>query len=498
MLVPIIHQATLLLSLCLLQALVGRFWSVDSTKAKLVSGLLFGATCMAGMLTPILISEGVIIDARSVVLSTSALFGGPLVAVVAGMIAAGYRVWLAGVGIWVGLAQILMAITLGLLYWRYRQRNQAPIGPWHLLVFGAVVQVLNQALVTLLPAEYVMPTLTATAIPMLIVMPMATLMLGLLLSEIRKREIDDRQLRIAAKAFESLDGMLVTDASNRILGVNEAFTKITGYSAEEANGQLPSMLSSGRQGAAFYQDMWKELQAEGKWQGEVWNRRKNGELYAEWLSIKVVRNGRGKIVNYVGSFADITGRKADEDRIHKLAFFDALTGLPNRRLLLDRVTQAISATVRTHQCAALMFIDLDNFKGINDVHGHQAGDELLCQAAERLKALVRKSDTVARLGGDEFVVMLENLPGSLDAATAEAERVAGQLLASLGEPYPFAEVALHSSASIGVVLFSDDTCSLEELISRADQSMYEAKAAGKHQVRFFAPRVLEANNTRPT
>lgn len=497
MLLPVIHQATLLLSLCLLQALVGRFWPADSTRAKLVSGLLFGATCVAGMVTPILIIEGVIIDARSVVLSTTALFGGPLIAAVAGIIAIGYRVWLAGAGMWVGLAQILMAITLGLLYWRYRQRHSAALGPWHLLAFGAVVQVLNQGLITLLPAEYVLPTLAATAISMLVVMPIATLMLGSILNEIRKREVDDSQLRIAAKAFESLDGMLVTDASNRILGVNEAFTRITGYSADEANGQLPSMLGSGRQGAAFYQEMWQQLQTTGKWQGEVWNRRKDGEIYAEWLSIKAVRNGRGRVVNYVGSFADITGRKADEERIHKLAFFDALTGLPNRRLLLDRVNQAISATVRTHQCAALMFIDLDNFKGINDVHGHQAGDELLCLAAERLRELVRKSDTVARLGGDEFVVMLENLPGTLDAATAEAERVAGQLLTSLGEPYPFGELALHSSASIGVVLFSDDTCSLEELIRRADQVMYEAKAAGKHQVRFFAPRLLETAHARP-
>lgn len=496
MLLELINKTALLLSLCLLQACIGRYWATHGTAAKLASGLLFGAICVVGMMAPIELMDGIIIDGRSVILSTAALFGGPLVGTVAGVLAGSYRLWLGGAGMLVGLGQIFLPILLGLIYRHHCQRGSIKLGPGHLLAFGAVVQALCQSLIFLLPEKYAMAILGQTAVPMLLVMPIVTVILGSILNEIKQREIDNHNLRVAATAFESLDGMLVTDKATQILRVNEAFTAITGYSAEEAIGQRPSMLSSGRQSPAFYQAMWRQLQEHGKWEGEVWNRRKNGEIYTEWLSINAVCDDHGQVVNYVGSFADVTGRKAAEEHIHQLAFYDPLTSLPNRRLLLDRLEHAMSAVSRTGQCSALMFIDLDNFKNINDVHGHQAGDDLLCLAAERLKGAVRGSDTVARLGGDEFVVMLEGLSGTLEEAATQSEHVAEQLLQSLGEPYQVGALTLRSSGSIGVVLFNDESCSLEELMKRADLSMYEAKAAGKHAVRFFDPRMQEAVNTR--
>ncbi len=486
----------MLLSLCWLQALNVRFWGANSTVGQLMAALLFGGTSVFGMLTPITLADGLILDARSVILSMAALFSGPLVAGVAGAIASGFRVWLGGVGMWSGLAEILLSVGLGLVYRRLYLRRRVGVGVSQLLAFGLILQVLGLLLYSLLPSEYVAFALQQVGVPVLLVMPVATLLLGLMLKEILQRTDDERELRIAAIAFNSLNGMLITDASNRILRVNEAFCAITGYSRAEVIGQKTSLLSSGRQSQAFYQAMWQQLKETDSWHGEVWNRRKNGEVFPEWLSINAVRNAQWQVINYVASFADVSERQAAQEHIERLAFFDPLTGLPNRRLLLDRLQHAMATSVRSAQSSALMFLDLDNFKNINDFHGHQAGDELLRLAAERLTGAVRSSDTVARLGGDEFVVMLEGLAGPPEAVAAQAEHVAEQLLRAVGAPYRIGPLTLRSSTSIGVVLFSDDACPVEELMKRADLSMYAAKAAGKNAVRFFDPRMQEAVSKR--
>ncbi|HBS78887.1 MAG TPA: histidine kinase, partial [Pseudomonas sp.] len=253
--------------------------------------------------------------------------------------------------------------------------------------------------------------------------------------DISERAKAEQERRIAAIAFESQQGMIITDAKNRILQVNQAFTEISGYSADEAIGQDTRLLASGRHAPDFYLTMWRSIQQTGAWQGEIWNRRKTGEVYPEWLSISTVLDAQGAVSNYVAAFTDITERKQAEERIHNLAFYDPLSGLPNRRLLLDRLKQALAATVRSQHYGALMFIDLDNFKNINDLHGHQAGDQLLCMVAERLSGEVRGINTVARLGGDEFVVMLEDLDAKAEYAAAQAEQIGERILSALGQPY---------------------------------------------------------------
>jgi diguanylate cyclase (GGDEF)-like protein/PAS domain S-box-containing protein len=297
----------------------------------------------------------------------------------------------------------------------------------------------------------------------------------------------DEMMRIAAIAFETQEGMVVTDASSRILRVNQAFSRVTGYSAEEAIGQTPSMLKSGRHDDAFYQQMWTTLQQSGRWQGEIWNRRKNGEVYPEWLSISAVHDGQGKTTHFVSSFLDITQRKEAEEQIQFLAYFDPLTQLPNRRLLNERLQKLLAASGRHRRYGALLFIDLDNFKTLNDTMGHAVGDSLLIQVAQRLRQSVRAGDSVARLGGDEFIVLLEELSPDIHDAIAQIRRAAEHMLESLGRPYALGEITHHCTASIGAVPFRDTGESIEGLLKAADMAMYKAKEAGRNAVRFFDP-----------
>ncbi len=320
--------------------------------------------------------------------------------------------------------------------------------------------------------------------------------LRMVLSDITARRLAQAELRIAAAAFESQQGIVVTDAARVILRVNPAFTAITGYTPEEAVGQTPRLLSSGRHDAVFYAAMWSAIAASGSWHGEIWNRRKNGEVFPQWLTITAVQDNSGRPTHYVGSFVDISLRKAAEEQITKLAFYDPLTGLPNRRLLVDRLEQALAASQRHRRQGALMFVDLDNFKTINDTLGHSQGDLLLVQVASRLSACVREGDTVARLGGDEFVVMLLDLCEDSAAAAAQAESVGKQIQTALNRAYQLDGQTYHSTASIGVTLFADQKVGIEELLKRADLSMYEAKDAGRNTLRFFEPQMQAAVTAR--
>jgi diguanylate cyclase (GGDEF)-like protein/PAS domain S-box-containing protein len=303
---------------------------------------------------------------------------------------------------------------------------------------------------------------------------------------ITARRAAEADLRIAAAAFESPEGMMVTDASCRILKVNKAFSDITGYSREEVIGQRPSLLSSGRHDAAYYQAMWDSVNAKGSWEGEIWNRRKNGEVFPEHLSISAVYDLDGGVSHYVASLTDITLSKAANDEIRNLAFYDPLTRLPNRRLLMDRLRQALGNSASTASGGALMFIDLDNFKTLNDTLGHHVGDLLLQQVAQRLQACVRHSDTVARLGGDEFVILVEGLSGHALLAAEQSETLATKILTALNQPYVLGNHNCHSTPSIGVTLFHDgEPQYASELLKRADIAMYEAKMAGRNGMCFF-------------
>lgn len=294
----------------------------------------------------------------------------------------------------------------------------------------------------------------------------------------------EAELRIAAAAFESQQGMFITDAQGVILRVNQAFTLTTGYSAEEAVGQTPRLIRSDYHPAAYYEAMWQSLLDTGFWQGEIWNRRKSGEVYANWITITAVRDEKGQITHYVSSQIDITQRKDAEAQIMHLAFYDPLTRLPNRRLLLDRLQQAIAASARNQSVGALLFIDLDNFKTLNDTLGHDVGDRLLQQVAERLTACIRKNDTVARLGGDEFLVMLEDLSQSQPEAATQAEAAGRKILDALNQIYQIDNHKYLGSVSIGVTLFSKQA-NVDELMKQADLAMYEAKSSGRNSLRFF-------------
>jgi diguanylate cyclase (GGDEF)-like protein/PAS domain S-box-containing protein len=306
----------------------------------------------------------------------------------------------------------------------------------------------------------------------------------LYLRESRQVEAD---LRIAAAAFESQEGMVITDARSVILRVNPAFTRMTGYAAQEAIGRTPSLLTAGRQGPDFYRAMWETLLRTGSWQGEIWNRNKSGEIYPCWLTITAVYDKEGQVTHYVGMHTDITQRKAAEEEIRHLAFYDPLTHLPNRRLLLDRLQQALIASARSARQGALLFIDLDHFKTLNDTRGHDVGDLLLQQVAQRLLACVREEDTVARLGGDEFVVMLENLSDTAQGAAAHAKVVGEKIINALNQPFRLARHEHHTTPSIGIALFAGDEDAVDDLLKRADLAMYQSKAAGRNTLRFFDP-----------
>jgi diguanylate cyclase (GGDEF)-like protein/PAS domain S-box-containing protein len=292
-----------------------------------------------------------------------------------------------------------------------------------------------------------------------------------------------RNLYLAEKVIESsLEGVMVTDTMARIVSVNPAFTRLTGYSAEEVIGQNPSLLNSGRQSPAFYARMWESLAADGQWQGEVWNRRKSGEVYPQLLHITAIRDQDGELTHYAALFTDISRLKETEARIRDLAYYDPLTGLPNRRLLEDRLQVELSHAARLRSRLAVMFVDLDRFKRINDSLGHQVGDLLLVEIAHRLRGCLREDDTVARMGGDEFLIVLSNLTGPDDAAVT-----ARRIISSLRKPVVIENRELVVTSSVGISIYPDDAQDVNTLIKHADVAMYRAKDEGRNSFQLYEP-----------
>jgi diguanylate cyclase (GGDEF)-like protein/PAS domain S-box-containing protein len=292
-------------------------------------------------------------------------------------------------------------------------------------------------------------------------------------SDITERKANENALRLAAVVFEqSVEAVIVLDAAERFVSVNRSFTEITGYSPEEVIGHTPRLLKSGRQDAAFYRALWQQLKEYGHWQGEIWNRRKSGEIYPEWLSISTVRDERGDIANYIGIFSDITERKAQEAQINRLAFFDPLTHLPNRALLMDRLKQGLANADRNGGRVGVIFMDLDRFKEINDTQGHEAGDRVLIEVARRFQATLRQGETLARLGGDEFVVLIDSADQAAVAIVAE------RLQQALAKPIAVQGRAFAVGVSAGIAFYPEDGATTEELIKQADIAMYRAKQSG--------------------
>jgi diguanylate cyclase (GGDEF)-like protein/PAS domain S-box-containing protein len=294
--------------------------------------------------------------------------------------------------------------------------------------------------------------------------------------DITERKASEDKLLLAAKVVETAnEGILVTNAEARIEAVNGAFTRITGYGPEDAIGRDPRFLKSGRHEPSFFRDMWQTIRLNGRWQGEVWNRRADGGVYAAWLSIAAVRDGSGQVSHYLGIFSDITARKEDDERVWRQANFDALTGLPNRALFLDRLAMATRNARREGTSFALAFIDLDGFKAVNDAYGHAAGDQVLIEAGNRLAAGVRCSDTVARLSGDEFTIILQHVATRDDVAT-----VAAKLVDVLADPFPVEGHRVRVCASVGLALYPEDASDVAMLMKAADQAMYAVKRRGKN------------------
>ena len=302
------------------------------------------------------------------------------------------------------------------------------------------------------------------------------------LRDISKRKLVEEKLELAASVFShSHEGIMITAADNTIINVNAAFTRITGYSREEALGQTPRLLNSGRQSKEFYATLWHSLEQKGHWYGEVWNRRKNGEIYVEMQTISAVRDTRGNVAQYVALFSDITEAKQHQNELEHIAHYDALTTLPNRVLLADRLHQAIVQTLRRGQLLEVVFLDLDGFKTINDKFGHEAGDQLLMALAAGMKQALRECDTLARIGGDEFVAVLVDLPD-----VASSMPMLERLLAAASQPVQVGELTLQVSASMGVTFCpQEDEADADTLLRQADQAMYQAKLAGKNRLHFF-------------
>lgn len=297
---------------------------------------------------------------------------------------------------------------------------------------------------------------------------------------ITQRKKNEEQLRIAAAISSTHEAIVITDAHENIIRVNQVFESITGFTEAEALGKNPRILKSGHHDDAFYREMWQQLLTTDSWTGEIWDRRKTGEIYPKWLSISVVRDAAGNITHYVSSFTDISDRKASDARVQHLAYHDPLTGLANRFSLHENLTQSLVLARRNKTQLALLLLDLDNFKIINDTLGHPTGDQLLVQVAQRLISSVRQSDFVARLGGDEFIIMLPDIESSSDVM-----HVADKILASISKLYLIDGQELRTSTSIGICLYPDDALNDQDLIKKADLAMYHAKSSGRGNYQFF-------------
>ncbi|MDH5639605.1 MAG: diguanylate cyclase, partial [Nitrospinota bacterium] len=302
------------------------------------------------------------------------------------------------------------------------------------------------------------------------------------IEDITEQKRSDEKIRMSNTVFDNInEGIIISDIKGVIQFVNPAFTRVTGYAPEEAIGKRPSILQSGRHDKDFYHDMWQRLVDAGGWQGEIWNRRKSGEIYAEWLSITAMKGAHGETTHYTGVFSDITYKKDNDDLVHHLAFHDPLTHLPNRRMFFERMDVELAHAKREGSQVAVLFMDLDNFKQINDVLGHNAGDMVLQMTGDRISGALRESDSVSRFGGDEFTILVPKLRGNEDAGD-----IAGKILDSLtSTELTVGTDTVRVQASLGISVYPDDGLTGEDLINKADRAMYFAKKEEKGTFKFF-------------
>ncbi|MBV2234668.1 MAG: diguanylate cyclase [Sterolibacterium sp.] len=383
--------------------------------------------------------------------------------------------------LFVALAYLLIGLLVLLSYSlnlpAIREAQAGRLLLTHLLAYGGLAVLAHLALRGLL---------TAHARPAASVQPEENGRQQAMLTTLQRAE---RDRRLAMAVLESTtEAIMITDGSNRIVMVNPAFTKITGYSAQEAIGQSPKLLSSGRHDQSFYEAMWHSLRQTGSWSGEIWNRRKDGGPYVEWLTIAALRNTAETSAQldlegcYVATFSDITQRKQAEDQLRFKANHDMLTGLPNRNLFEDHLQLAISHARRYHRSFALLYIDLDYFKNVNDTMGHAAGDALLVEAGKRMAQCVRESDTLSRLGGDEFAALLSEISG-----IEEAEEIALRIVNTLDQPFQLEQGRAKISGSVGIAIYPQHGNNADELKKNADHALYAVKKASRNAYLIYHP-----------
>lgn len=507
MALALIQGAALLLALCFMQSVITRLPARHARWRQVLSGLLFGGICIVGMVKPLQFAPGVIFDARSVVLSMAALFGGWMPAAIATAMAALTRLLLGGGGVVIGLLVILASSTLGLLYRRARERGYVAVSLGRLLLFGLLVHAVALLLFQALESATVAHINRDLALPYLLVFGPATALLGWLLGDIEQRLVTETSLaetaaRLKAVTASAPDLLMLLDADGTYLEVMSRDTSLATSPPAQLQGrniddELPPELARRAHAAIALCLQTGEAQT---LQYELQTPLGLRHFESRCQPVGVPVQGRKAVVFIARDRtaqvqAEIRLRQSEEQARY-LAYYDALSGLPNRRLLADRVHQVILDCRRNPSCAALFFIDLDHFKTLNDSRGHEAGDLVLKQAAERLRTSVREQDTVARLGGDEFVVLLPHVCATSAQAPAVLRPLAEKLLHALRAPYVLAGEEQHLTASLGIALIDGDTANADELLKHADLAMYHAKDEGRNTLRFFDPHMQAVANER--
>lgn len=492
MILELIKAAALLLSLSLLQSFVLRFSKQRRFIKQVTSGLVFGAICIIGMMMPIEVMPGVIFDPRTVVLSMAGLFGGAIVAGITVVLAGSYRIILGGGGVFVGVAVVLVSAGLGLGYRYCVNKGWAKIDIKQLLLFGMLVHVVEVLIFTQLPADVVKTVMTTVALPLILTFTPATAFLGLLLKDIEDRFQTESALKESERRlFHHLQhtplAAITFDQSFIIRQWNQTAEELFGYTAVEAIGKPPAELILTSDTEVEVHSIFRSLlEQKGGSRSTNENITKDGRtIVCEWYNTPIL-NEVGKVIGVASLCKDVTAIKESEALIWKQANFDLLTGLANRQMALDRLEQEILKADRLNKSVALVYLDLDDFKDVNDTKGHDMGDILLVELANRLRLCVRDVDTIARLGGDEFIIIM----GELDSVVG-VDRVANEILTRILEPFEIEQMPVYVSSSVGITFYPQDADNGVELLKNADQAMYAAKNSRGNNFQYFEKSMQE-------
>jgi diguanylate cyclase (GGDEF)-like protein/PAS domain S-box-containing protein len=484
----LLYSITLLMSLSLLYGLIVHYLHTSNIIQQVLTGTLFGGICVIGMILPIELSPGVIIDPRSVVLSIAGLFGGPIGAIIAASIGGGYRIFLGGAGMISGVQLVVASTCLGLTYRYAVQRGWTKINVPQLLLFGLLVHLVQVLLLTQLPPPFVEQVMSTVAIPLVLVFTPATAFLGMLLRDIEDRFTTEQALRESeSKLSHHLQNTPLAAISwnekFQVTQWNKTAEKIFGYSANEAiNKHVIDLIISPDSKVKVDQILESLLENKGGGRSSNDNITKDGRtISCEWYNTPIL-DSSGKVMGIASLCEDVTAQKQSEMMIWKQANYDSLTGLANRQMANDHLEQEIKIADRSNKSIAFLFLDLDEFKDINDTLGHDIGDKLLIEVAKRLRSYTRKVDTIARYGGDEFVVIM----GGLDNPS-QVDLIVSDLLKKMAEPFTLEQETIFISASIGVTLYPQDASNPTEMLRNADQAMYAAKNNGSNSFQYFKP-----------